>query len=84
MNAGPHVAGIAALVGEPAGAAMLPCRTCTDWRARRHHLAGALGAALLHWLVAGGGARRLKGSRAAAIKPTGPTALRPLLARAPA
>lgn len=55
-------------------------RTCLDWSARRHHLAGALGAALLKWLQAAGGARRLAGTRALAITPAGQAALRALLA----
>jgi len=55
------------------------CRTCLDWSARRHHLAGALGAALLAALYARGGARRVKGSRAVEITPTGWAALRPVL-----
>jgi DNA-binding transcriptional ArsR family regulator len=33
------------------------CRTCLDWSERRHHLAGALGAALLDRIVAQGWAR---------------------------
>ncbi len=34
------------------------CRTCLDWSERRHHLAGALGAAILSYILAKGWARR--------------------------
>jgi len=40
------------------------CRTCLDWSERRHHLAGALGAALLNRFFELGWARRVKNSRA--------------------
>jgi DNA-binding transcriptional ArsR family regulator len=52
------------------------CRACLDWSARRYHLAGALGAAVLsrcldlHW------ARREKGSRVISFSATGERALR--------
>ncbi len=39
------------------------CRPCLDWGERRHHLAGALGAALLARVYALGWARRAKDSR---------------------
>jgi DNA-binding transcriptional ArsR family regulator len=39
-------------------------RPCLDWSERRHHLAGALGAALLARLFTLGWARRVRGSRA--------------------
>jgi DNA-binding transcriptional ArsR family regulator len=53
------------------------CRACLDWSVRRHHhLAGALGAALLQLLYAQGWARRVKGSRAVQITPKGELALR--------
>lgn len=39
------------------------CRACLDWSARRHHLAGKLGAALLQRFFALGWARRDKDSR---------------------
>ncbi|MCB2052885.1 MAG: helix-turn-helix transcriptional regulator [Geminicoccaceae bacterium] len=40
------------------------CRACLDWSARRPHLAGSLGAALLEGFYARGWARRQTGSRA--------------------
>ena len=40
-----------------------PCRACLDWSARRHHLAGALGAALIDRMFALGWAKREAGSR---------------------
>jgi hypothetical protein len=39
------------------------CRTCVDWSERRHHLAGALGGALLARFEELGWARRSKDSR---------------------
>jgi len=39
------------------------CRACLDWSVRRHHLAGALGAALLERFYELGWARREKDSR---------------------
>jgi DNA-binding transcriptional ArsR family regulator len=39
------------------------CKACLDWSARRNHLAGALGAALLDRIYALGWARRRSGSR---------------------
>jgi len=52
------------------------CRPCLDWSARRHHLAGALGAALLARFIALGWARVVKGSRVVAFSPAGEDALR--------
>ena len=52
------------------------CRACLDWSARRHHLAGALGAALLDRFVALGWARIVKGTRVVAFTPGGEQALR--------
>jgi DNA-binding transcriptional ArsR family regulator len=52
------------------------CRACLDWSARRHHLAGALGAALLARFVALGWARIVKGTRVIAFTPSGENALR--------
>ena len=42
-------------------------RACMDWTERRHHLAGALGAALLSHLLATGAVARRPGSRALAV-----------------
>ena len=52
------------------------CRACLDWSARRHHLAGALGAALLDRFVALGWARVAQGSRVVSFSAAGETALR--------
>jgi DNA-binding transcriptional ArsR family regulator len=52
------------------------CRACLDWSARRHHLAGALGAALLARFLALGWARIAKGSRVVAFTPPGERALK--------
>jgi DNA-binding transcriptional ArsR family regulator len=40
------------------------CRTCLDWSERRHHLGGALGAAILERIFANRWARRERGTRA--------------------
>ncbi len=52
------------------------CRRCLDWSVRRHHLAGALGAALLARCFALGWARREKDSRIVRFTPAGEQALR--------
>jgi DNA-binding transcriptional ArsR family regulator len=51
------------------------CRACLDWSERRHHLAGALGAALLARLVDLGWAKRARGSRVVLVTPNGERAL---------
>jgi DNA-binding transcriptional ArsR family regulator len=53
-------------------------RSCLDWSARRHHLAGALGAALLDRTLALDWARRSTGSRVIEFSPKGERALREL------
>jgi DNA-binding transcriptional ArsR family regulator len=52
------------------------CRACLDWSVRRHHLAGALGAAILSRCFALGWGRRAKGSRAIHFSALGEKALR--------
>ncbi len=52
------------------------CRACLDWSERRHHLAGALGAALLARIVELGWAKRARDSRVVALTATGEHALR--------
>jgi hypothetical protein len=47
------------------------CKACLDWSARRNHLAGALGAALLDRIYALGWARRETGSRVVDFSPDG-------------
>ncbi|MBA3505944.1 MAG: hypothetical protein H0T80_09235 [Betaproteobacteria bacterium] len=56
------------------------CRACLDWSVRTHHLAGALGAALLSRCFALGWARRAKGSRVVNFSVLGEKALRERLA----
>jgi DNA-binding transcriptional ArsR family regulator len=46
------------------------CRPCLDWSERRSHLGGALGAALLDWMIARRWARRGEG-RVVAFTPAG-------------
>jgi len=52
------------------------CRACLDWSMRRHHLAGALGAAVLNRCLDSGWARRIKGSRVVSFSAGGERALR--------
>ena len=47
------------------------CRGCLDWSARRDHLAGALGAALLERMFALGWASRTEGSRVVSFSRSG-------------
>ena len=51
------------------------CRTCVDWSERRHHLGGALGAALLARFQALGWLRRDTASRVVRFTPPGEQAL---------
>jgi len=52
------------------------CRPCLDWSERRLHVGGALGAALCSHSFRMGWIRRLEGSRAVMITPTGLRAFR--------
>lgn len=52
------------------------CRACLDWGERRHHLAGALGTALLERICALGWARRARESRVIAFTLAGERAFR--------
>jgi DNA-binding transcriptional ArsR family regulator len=52
------------------------CRACLDWSMRRHHLAGAVGAAVLSRCLNLGWARRAKGSRVVSFSAAGEKALR--------
>ena len=63
-------------VASIAGQRRAACRPCLDWGERRHHLAGALGTALLERVHALGWARRVKGSRVIAFTPPGERAFR--------
>jgi len=51
------------------------CRPCLDWSERRHHIAGAVGAALYRTLLARNWLRRADGSRAVIFTPPGRDAL---------
>ena len=51
------------------------CRACLDWSERRHHLAGALGAALLARFDHLGWTKRAKSSRIVLVTPNGSRAL---------
>lgn len=59
------------------------CRPCLDWSERRHHLGGALGAALFQRLQEGGWAERAAGSRVVRFTPRGELALREWLQAQP-
>lgn len=52
------------------------CRTCLDWSERRHHLAGALGAALLARVIDLRWAKPVKDSRIVRFSAAGERALR--------
>lgn len=52
------------------------CRPCLDWSMRRHHLAGALGAALLRRCIELGWARRAKDSRVVSFSGSGERSLK--------
>ena len=52
------------------------CLTCLDWSARRDHLAGSLGTAVLTRTLELGWAKRNPGSRAIAFSPSGEEAFR--------
>jgi DNA-binding transcriptional ArsR family regulator len=52
------------------------CRVCMDWSERRHHLAGAVGAALLARVIELGWAVRERSSRAIHFRPHGERAFR--------
>jgi hypothetical protein len=52
------------------------CLACLDWSIRRHHLAGALGAAILSRCFALGWARRHRASRAVLFSALGERSLR--------
>jgi DNA-binding transcriptional ArsR family regulator len=56
------------------------CRTCLDWSARRHHLAGYVGAQLLERCHALGWARRRRGTRIVDFTPRGEREFRELFA----
>jgi hypothetical protein len=47
------------------------CRLCLDWSERRHHLAGALGAAILRHVLEQGWARQDEAGRAVRFTPRG-------------
>jgi hypothetical protein len=52
------------------------CRACLDWSERRHHLGGALGAAILGKLLSLGWARRGAQGRAITFSSSGVGSLR--------
>jgi len=52
------------------------CRPCLDWSERRHHIAGAVGAALYRTFLARNWIRRLEGSRTVTFSPPGREALK--------
>ena len=61
--------GIAA--AEPVGTRPVFCRPCLDWTERRHHLAGALGAAICAHCLARGWIERHRDSRALRVTSSG-------------
>ncbi len=65
----------------PAGARRVLCRPCLDWGERRHHLAGALGAALVQHCFSLKWARRARDSRIVEFTPQGERRFRDLVGR---
>ncbi|GFE81544.1 ArsR family transcriptional regulator [Steroidobacter agaridevorans] len=57
------------------------CRACVDWSERRHHLAGALGAALAARLMELRWAKRVPHSRALHVTAQGEKSIREIFAR---
>jgi DNA-binding transcriptional ArsR family regulator len=55
------------------------CKPCLDWTERRHHLAGAVGAAFYAHCMSAGWVRRLRDSRAVEVSPEGRAAFSDLL-----
>jgi hypothetical protein len=72
------------LGGLPAAGPRPLLRACLDWTERRHHLGGALGAALLSDLLARGWLVRATRHRAVRLTPDGAAGLDELLGRSPA
>jgi len=60
------------------------CKACLDWSERRHHLAGAWGAALLQRLFDLGWTRRVAGTRVVQFTPPGERAFKAAFAPATA
>ena len=56
------------------------CRVCLDWSARRHHLAGIVGARLLERIYELGWAKRRRGTRVVDFTPRGEQEFRQLFA----
>ncbi|QTT75231.1 winged helix-turn-helix transcriptional regulator [Streptomyces mobaraensis NBRC 13819 = DSM 40847] len=63
----------------PAGSRRPLVRSCLDWTERRHHLAGALGAALCATALDRAWVRRVGSGRAVKVTPEGAEAFRELL-----
>lgn len=57
------------------GRAQAPARRCLDWTERRPHVAGAVGTALADLALRRGWVRRLHGTRALRVTPSGRTQL---------
>ena len=56
------------------------CRVCLDWSARRHHLAGIVGARLLERIYELGWAKRRRGTRVVDFTPRGEQEFRQIFA----
>jgi len=63
-------------ISELASARRPLCRCCLDWSARRHHLGGAVGAALLKLMIQNRWARRINNARVITFTPAGNTWLK--------
>lgn len=69
------LAGLGIDVETLVGGRRMLCRPCLDWSVRRHHLAGALGAALFDAILKEKWARRERESRVIRFAPAGEQAL---------
>jgi DNA-binding transcriptional ArsR family regulator len=65
------LASLGVTAGEPVGSRRIFCRPCLDWTERRHHLAGALGAAICAHCLDRGWVERRRDSRALRVTPSG-------------
>jgi DNA-binding transcriptional ArsR family regulator len=70
-------------IDAPSRSSRVFCRPCLDWSERRPHLAGALGAEIMNRSFSLGWIRRLEGTRAVAVTPSGQQGFRRLFEISP-
>jgi DNA-binding transcriptional ArsR family regulator len=71
--------GLGLALDDRGGGRRVFCKPCLDWTERRHHLAGAVGAAFCSHCLAAGWVRRERDSRALEVTPEGRAAFSDLL-----